>query len=202
MKLLANAALANVEVNKVSVGVAAPNEDAACAFAFDKMKIDASLGACDVAVADIDARRRRRLTQNIVYDVTVFVSALRINATTLTASLENLEAEGIAVIATETDPIAELRMTPGLDGALVDIFVSDAQAAVGAAVNLNAAKAALSPPPPPWPPPPSPPPPPPSPPPPVVFVAEDYKSASRISAVSTRVLVTAFAAFACIGARP
>ena len=55
-KLLADAAIAGVKVKKLAMALTAESEDAACDEAFSKMRLDASLGACDAATA----RRRRR----------------------------------------------------------------------------------------------------------------------------------------------
>jgi hypothetical protein len=174
VKLLADAAIAGGEVTKISMGLAASSEDAACALAFEKMGLDPNLGACDVAAT----LGRRRLTQTTTYDVTVFVSALTVDSTTLIAAIATLEAEGIVVTKTEADPVAELRATPGLDGALLDAFEADAREAVDASTALQSAEVIVAANPPPPSPPPSPPSPPPPSPPPNRLVADDYDSAA------------------------
>jgi len=57
-KLLADAAIAGVKVTKVAMALTADTEVAACMQAFSKLKLDASLGACDVAIASSTLRQR------------------------------------------------------------------------------------------------------------------------------------------------
>eukprot|EP00230_Micromonas_polaris_P002543 CAMPEP_0119210252 /NCGR_PEP_ID=MMETSP1327-20130426/2114_1 /TAXON_ID=38833 /ORGANISM="Micromonas pusilla, Strain RCC2306" /LENGTH=91 /DNA_ID=CAMNT_0007207243 /DNA_START=54 /DNA_END=325 /DNA_ORIENTATION=+ len=91
------------------MALTAESEDVACAQAFSKMQLDASLGACDAAVS---TSRRRRLVANTAYDVTVFVSPVTVNETALAAALVSLAAEGVTATSTETDPTEELRAIP------------------------------------------------------------------------------------------
>jgi hypothetical protein len=181
-KLLADAAIAGVKVKKLAMALTAESEDAACDEAFSKMRLDASLGACDAATA----RRRRRLVATASYDVTVMVSPVTVNQTTLAAALENLAAEGVAATETETDPTEALRAIPGIDSTFVESFAEDAADAAAASSAAAAAASAphpppptLSPPPPVSPPPPLVPPPSPPPPPPPLLVAEDESPATR-----------------------
>ena len=73
-KLLADAAIAGVKVKKLAMALTAETGDVACAQAFSKMQLDASLAACDAAIS---TSRRRRLVADTAYDVTVFVSPAR-----------------------------------------------------------------------------------------------------------------------------
>jgi hypothetical protein len=182
-KLLADAAIAGVKVKKLAMALTAESEDAACDEAFSKMRLDASLGACDAATA----RRRRRLVATASYDVTVMVSPVTVNETTLAAALESLAAEGVAATETETDPTEALRAIPGIDSTFVESFAEDAADAAAASSAAAAAASAphpppptLSPPPPVSPPPPLVPPPSPPPPPPPLLVAEDESPATRL----------------------
>jgi hypothetical protein len=168
-KLLADAAIAGVKVKKLAMALTAETGDVACAQAFSKMQLDASLGACDVAVS---TSRRRRLVADIAYDVTVFVNPATVDETTLAAALESLAA-GVTVTSTETDPIEELRAIPGIDATGLDSFAVDAAAAAEATAAASEAETTWLPPPT-MPPPPEPPV---SPPPPVLV--EDDSSAWR-----------------------
>ena len=177
-RLLADAAIAGMKVKKVAMALTADSEDAACDDAFSKMRLDASLGACEVV--ESARRRRRRLVAAISYDVTVLLSPVTVDETTLGAALENLAGEGVTATTTETDPIEELRGIPGIDSTLVENFAADARVAAEA---TSAAEARVSPPPPALSPPPSQPPPsPPPPPPPLLVALEDESRASRLGA--------------------
>jgi hypothetical protein len=168
-KLLADAAIAGVKVKKVAMALTAETGDAACAQAFSKMQLDASLGACDAAVS---TSRRRRLVADTAHDVTVFVSPATVDEKTLAASLESLAAEGVTATSTETDPIEELRAIPGIDASSLESFAADAAEAAEATAAATEAEATWVPPPPM----PQPPEPPVSPPP---VLAEDESSARR-----------------------
>ena len=168
-KLLADAAIAGLKVKKVAMALTAESGDVACAQAFLKMQLDASLGACDAAVS---TSRRRRLVADTAYDVTVFVSPATVDEMTLAAALESLATEGITATSSETDPIEELRAIPGIDASGLDSFAVDAAVAAEATAAASEAETTLVPPPP-MPPPPEPPV---SPPP---VLAEDESSARR-----------------------
>ena len=169
-KLLADAAIAGVKVKKLAMALTAESEEDACEQAFSRMKLDVSLGACDAATA----RRRRRLVATASYDVTVMVSPVTVDETTLAAVLSNLAAEGIAATETDTDPAEALRAIPGVDSTLVESFAADAADAAAASSAAEAAASASPPPSPPEPPPSPPPPPPP------LLVAEDESPATRL----------------------
>jgi len=171
-KLLADAAIAGVKVRKVAMALTAETGDVACAQAFLKMQLDASLGACD---ASVSTSRRRRLVADTAYDVTVFMSPATVDETTLAAALESLAAEGVTATSTENDPIEELRAIPGIDATGLDSFAMDAAVAAEATAAASEAETTWVPPPT-MPPPPEPPV---SPPPPVLV--EDDSSAWRAS---------------------
>ena len=159
-----------MKVKKLAMTLTAESKDAACDEAFSKMRLDASLGACDAATA----RRRRRLVATASYDVTVMVSPVTVDESTLAAVLSNLAAEGIAATETDTDPAEALRAIPGVDSTLVESFAADAADAAAASSAAEAAASASPPPSPPEPPPSPPPPPPP------LLVAEDESPATRL----------------------
>ena len=188
-KLLADAVIAGVKVKKVAMAFTAESDDAACTQAFSMMRLDASLGACDVAVS---SSRRRRLVADTAYDVTVFVNPATVDETTFTMALENLAAEGVTVTSTETDPTEELRLIPGIDASSLESFVADAAVAADATSVAREAETQVLLPPPPPPPPPSPSPsPPPLPPPPpnrLIFGGDYESSATRYSIVTALVV--------------
>jgi hypothetical protein len=176
-KLLADAAIAGVKVKKVAMALTAESEDAACAQAFSKMQLDASLGACDAAVS---TSRRRRLVANTAYDVTVFVSPTTVDETALAAALVSLATEGVTATSTETDPLEELRAIPGIDESSLESFAAAAAVAGEATSAAREAETTWVPPPPSPQPPVSPPPP--SPPP--RLVLNDYESSPATSLFS------------------
>ena len=173
-KLLADAAIAGVNVTKLSMVLTAETKDAACAQAFSKMQLDAGLGACDVDVA-VTRRRRLSAPSNTAYDVTVLVSPVTVDAATLATALGNLAAESVTATSTETDPTEELRLIPGIDAASVESFALDA---ADAAKSTSAATVAETTWVPPSPPPPSPPSSPPPPSPKSLIFSYDYESAA------------------------
>ena len=134
-KLLANAAIAGLKVNKIAMALTAENADVACGQAFSKMQLEASLGACDAAVS---TSKRRRLLAVTAYDVTVFVSPATMDETELAAALESLAAEGITATSTETDPIEELGAIPGIDDSRLESFAADAAVAAEAEGSSDA----------------------------------------------------------------
>ena len=157
------------------MALTAESEDVACAQAFSKMQLDANIGACDAAVS---TSRRRRLVANTAYDVTVFVSPVTVNETTLAAALVSLAAEGVTATSTGTDPTEELRTIPGIDESSLESFAADS-ADAAEAMGVEAETTWV--PPPPVPPSPEPPvlPPPPSLTP--ILVRQDDKSpATRV----------------------
>ena len=127
------------------MALTAESEDVACAQAFSKMQLDANLGACDAAVS---TSRRRRLVANTAYDVTVFVSPVTVNETTLAAALVSLAAEGVTATSTETDPTEELRAIPGIDESSLESFAADSADAAEATSAAREAETTWVPPPP------------------------------------------------------
>ena len=149
--LLADAAIAGATVTKFTMSIAAASEDAACDVSFEKMRLDSSLGACEVVYF-----KRRRLAQTS-YNVFVFLSSASVDETTLNAAFNALQTEGVAVTSTETDPIVELRAIPGIDQSALADFETDAVAAAEASRALASAEEMISATTPPPSPPPSPP---------------------------------------------
>jgi hypothetical protein len=160
VKLLADAAIAGVNVTNVKFGISATSEDEACDAAFIKMKLDSSKGACDAGTAS--GRRRRHLMMTN-YVISIFINPAEVNEIALSEVLQTLATAGVSVDVTKADPIVALKTVPGMDANRVASFEADATAAVAAAVLARAAN--VSSPPPPKPSPPPLPPPRPSPPP-------------------------------------
>jgi hypothetical protein len=176
------------------MALTAESEDVACAQAFSKMQLDANIGACDAAVS---TSRRRRLVANTAYDVTVFVSPVTVNETTLAAALVSLAAEGVTATSTGTDPTEELRNIPGIDESSLESFAADSADAAEATSAAREAETTWVPPPPPSATPPStsnttnvtsPPPPPPPPPNRLIFSGDYESSATRYSVVTALVV--------------
>lgn len=127
-KLLADAAIAGLTVQEISMTLTAESGDVACAQAFSKMQLDASLGACDAAVS---TSRRRRLVAETAY-VTVLVSPLTVDETEFEAALANLSDEGVTATWSNRDPIEELTAIPEIDASSLATFEADAEEAAEA----------------------------------------------------------------------
>jgi len=187
VKLLADAAIAGVKVKKVALALTAESESDACDQAFSKMKLNSSLGACDVSAS---SSARRRLAATSTYDVTAFLSPATVDETTLAAALESLAAEGVVATTTETDPVEEMKAMPELDASIVATFETEAASAAEASAEAETATeetSAVIPPRPSSPPPNAtavPPPPTPSPPPNRLIFADYESSATRYSSSS------------------
>ena len=176
---LANAAIAGATVTKFIMSIAAGSEISACDVSFEKMRLDSSLGACEVVYF-----KRRRLAQTS-YNIFVFLSSALVDETTLNAALNALQIEGVAVTSTETDPFVELGAIPGIDQSALADFKTDAVAAAKASAALANAEemvAATTPPP-------SPPPSPPPPPNRLIF-GGDYESSAKRYSVLTALVVS------------
>ena len=150
-KLLADAAIAGVKVQKLMAKLSAADEDAACSAAFTKAEMSASDGAC-VAKAASSGKRRLSAT---TYDVEIMFSSAAVSDAALTKAADALKANGVEGVTSKTsvDPIAELKVIPGIDTSKLQTFDKEATEAAAAAPSVS------TPPPPPPPPPPSPPPP-------------------------------------------
>ena len=146
-KLLADAAIAGVKVQKLTAKLSAADEDAACSAAFTKAEMSASDGAC-VAKAASSGKRRLSAT---TYDVEIMFSSAVVSDDALTKATDALKANGVEGVTSQTsvDPIAELKVVPGIDTSKLQTFDTEAAAAAAAAPSVS----------PPPPPPPSPPPP-------------------------------------------
>ena len=147
-KLLADAAIAGVKVQRLTAKLSAADEDTACSAAFTKAEMSASDGAC-VATAASSGKRRLSAT---TYDVEIMFSSAVVSDDALTKAADALKANGVEGVTSETsvDPIAELKVVPGIDTNKLQTFDTEAKAA--------APSVSTQPPPPPPPPPPSPPP--------------------------------------------
>ena len=149
-KLLADAAIAGVKVQRLTAKLSAADEDAACSSAFTKAEMSASDGAC-VAKAASSGKRRLSAT---TYDVEIMFSSAVVSDDALTKAADALKANGVDGVTSESsvDPIAELKVIPGIDTSKLQTFDKEATEAAAAAPSVSTQ-------PPPPPPPPSPPPP-------------------------------------------
>ena len=147
-KLLADAAIAGVKVQRLSAKLTAADEDTACSETFSKAGMSAGDGAC---VATAASSGKRRSLSAMAYDVELTFSASTVNDDALKAAELELKNNGVEGVTSQTsvDPIAELKTVPGVDTGKLQTFETEASAAATAAE-------AQTPPPPTPPPPPKP----------------------------------------------
>jgi hypothetical protein len=147
-KLLADAAIAGVKVQRLSAKITAADEDTACSETFSKAGMSAGDGAC---VATAASSGKRRSLSATAYDVELMFSASTVNDDALKAAELELKNNGVEGVTSQTsvDPIAELKTVPGMDTGKLQTFETEASAAATAAE-------AQTPPPPTPPPPPKP----------------------------------------------
>ena len=153
VKLLADAAIAGVKVQRLTAKLSAADEDTACSTAFTRAEMSASDGAC-VAKAASSGKRRLSAT---TYDVEIMFSSAVVSDDALTKAADALKANGVEGVTSETsvDPIAKLKVVPGIDTSKLQTFDTEAKAA---ALSVST----------------QPPPPPPSPPPNLIQDDEDF----------------------------
>jgi hypothetical protein len=146
-KLLADAAIAGVKVQKLSAKITAADKDTACSETFSKAGMSAGDGAC---VATAASSGKRRSLSAMAYDVELMFSASTVNDDALKAAELELKNNGVEGVTSQTsvDPIAELKTVPGLDTSKLQTFETEAAAAATAAAEAQT-------PPPPTPPPPN-----------------------------------------------
>ena len=174
-KLLADAAIAGVKVQRLTAKLTAADEDTACSTAFTKAGMSSSDGACVATVASSGKRRRLSAT---AYDVELMFSSSTVSDDALTAAANELKANGVEGVTSQAsvDPIAELKTVPGVDTSKLQTFETEAAAAVAETESQN---------------PPPPPPPPPSPPP--NLIQDDYDAGTRVQALASALLASALA---------
>ena len=146
-KLLADAAIAGVKVQKLSAKITAADEDTACSETFSKAGMSAGDGAC---VATAASSGKRRSLSAMAYDVELMFSASTVNDDALKAAELEPKNNGVEGVTSQTsvDPIAELKTVPGVDTNKLQTFETEASAAATAAAEAQT-------PPPPTPPPPN-----------------------------------------------
>ena len=147
-KLLADAAIAGVKVQRLSAKLTAADEDTACSETFSKAGMSAGDGAC---VATAASSGKRRSLSAMAYDVELMFSASTVNDDALKAAELELKNNGVEGVMSQTsvDPIAELKTVPGVGTGKLQTFENEASAAAAA----TAAEAQTPPPPTPPPPP-------------------------------------------------
>jgi hypothetical protein len=134
-QLLADAAIAGVKVKKVKANLTAASETAACDEAYATMKLNATVGACDVSAAAF----RRHLLVDAAYLVEILLSSAEINQTTIDAALSALSDAGVPVTLTDEDALAVLATVAGVDSAVLTTLTAEAGAAVSTAAAAKAA---------------------------------------------------------------
>ena len=174
MKLLADAAIAGVKVQRLSAKISAADENAACTDAFSKDGMSAGDGAC---VATAASSGKRRSLSAMAYDVELMFSASTVSDDAIKAAELEMKNNGVQGVTSQTslEPITELKTVPGVDPGKLQTFETEAQAAAAAA-----AAAVPSATPPPAPPPPKP-----------NLVLDDDDAAMGHSAVLTLVVAAA-----------
>ena len=127
-KLLADAAIAGVKVQRLSAKLTAVDEDTACSTAFTKAGMSASDGACVATVASSGKRRRLSAT---TYDVELLFSSSNVNDDALKAAELEMKNNGVEGVTSQTavDPIEELNAVPGVDVTKLAMFETEAAAA-------------------------------------------------------------------------
>ena len=171
VKLLADAAIAGVKVQRLSAKISAADENAACTDAFSKAGMSAGDGACVATAASSGKRRRLHST---TYDVELMFSASTVSDDAIKAAELEMKNNGVQGVTSQTslEPITELKTVPGVDTGKLQTFETEAQAAAAAAVPSAT-------------PPPAPPPPKPN------LVLDDDDAAMGHSAVLTLVVAAA-----------
>ena len=131
VKLLADAAIAGVKVQKLTAKLSAADEDAACSTAFTKAEMSASDGACVAKAASSGTRRLSATT----YDIEIMFSSAVVSNDALTKAADALKANGVEGVTSQTsvDPITELKVVPGIDTSKLQTFDKEAAEAAAAA---------------------------------------------------------------------
>ena len=133
VKLLADAAIAGVKVQRLSAKISAADENAACTDAFSKAGMSAGDGACVATAASSGKRRRLHST---TYDVELMFSASTVSDDAIKAAELEMKNNGVQGVTSQTslEPITELKTVPGVDTGKLQTFETEAQAAAAAAV--------------------------------------------------------------------
>jgi hypothetical protein len=136
-QLLADAAIAGVNVTKVKASFIAASVTAACANAYLQMDFLFTLGVCDVSSTVSD---RRHLLADTVYLLEILLSSAEVTQLDIDAALTNLSAAGIIAEISNEDPLMLLSNIPGVDIGIVRSFPSEATAAATAIATAEAAE--------------------------------------------------------------
>ena len=128
VKLLADAAIAGVKVQRLSAKISAADENAACTDAFSKAGMSAGNGACVATAASSGKRRRLHST---TYDVELMFSASTVSDDAIKAAELEMKNNGVQGVTSQTslEPITELKTVPGVDTGKLQTFETEAQAA-------------------------------------------------------------------------
>jgi hypothetical protein len=137
VQLLADAAIAGVNVTKVQASFMAASETAACDDAYLKMDLLSTLGACDVKNAISGSRR---LLADTAFLVEILLSSAEVNQRDIDAALTSLSAAGVTAETSKEDALVLLSTIPGIDTAIVRTLQSEATAAATAIATAEAAE--------------------------------------------------------------
>lgn len=121
---LADAAFAGKPIQKVEVNFIAANESQACDNAYAAMKLNSSIGVCEVIKAT--SSRRRRILADTAYLVALLLSEAEIDNSTLSAALVELADANISATTNIEDALALLATVDGIDDTTLATITNEA----------------------------------------------------------------------------
>jgi hypothetical protein len=136
VEVLANAAIAGLEVKKVVATIDAADASTACSTGLD----DAGLTADNAACTATAARRRKLLAD---YSTEIVIDPTKVDATAAEAAVTKLETKLGAdkVAATDENPVAEMETVSALDATTLETFKTSAVEAGTANLEAQAYQA-------------------------------------------------------------
>jgi|AntAceMinimDraft_1070359.scaffolds.fasta_scaffold07219_3 serine/threonine protein kinase len=137
-QLLADAAIADVDVTTVKARFLAASETTACDQAFLRMGLSSNTGVCDISNA---ISSRRHLLADTEYLVEIMLSSVEINQLDIDAALTTLSAAGVTAETSKEDALVLLSSIPGIDTAIVETLQFEVTAAATAIATAEAAEA-------------------------------------------------------------
>lgn len=123
--MLADAAIAGKPIQRVKANFTAANETQACDNAYAAMKLNSSIGVCEVTNAT-SSRRRGLLATDAEYLVSLLLSETEIDNNTIAAALNALAAANISVATVVEEALTLLATVDGVDSSTLAIITSEA----------------------------------------------------------------------------
>jgi hypothetical protein len=135
VEVLANAAIAGLEVKKVVATIDAADASTACSTGLDDAGLTADNAACTATAA-----RRRKLAD---YSTEIVIDPTKVDATAAEAAVTKLETKLGAdkVAATDENPVAEMETVSALDATTLETFKTSAVEAGTANLEAQAYQA-------------------------------------------------------------